>query len=153
MELRLRPWREDEHLRHLSEGKWGPMYDDAGVKLFDIEGKRGVMARKADGTHIGCDFIRMYPGARFPLHTHEGDHEIYFISGIGFVHIDGEDICVTAGHLIHIPAEYPHAVWVGEEASEPLIFAATGHPHYHIHSAQRMTVCVTPGDDTAGHSD
>jgi len=152
MELRLRPWREAEHLRHLSEGNWEPMYDDIGVPLLDIQGKRGVRAQKTDGSYVGCDFIRMYPGARFPLHTHEGDHELYFISGIGFVHVDGKDILVTAGHLIHIPAEYPHAVWVGEEAKGPLIFAAVGHPHHQVDAIDRMTV-VTPDDDTVGSSD
>jgi mannose-6-phosphate isomerase-like protein (cupin superfamily) len=149
MELRLRRWNDQEHLRHLSEGEWEAMYDDQGRVLIDIQGKHGVRGIKPDGTAIGCDFIRMYPGSRFPLHTHDGDHELYIIKGVGFVHINGEDICVTEGHIVHIPAEYPHGVWVGEEAGEPLIFASTGHPHHHVDDIDRMKVCVTPSDDTA----
>ena len=114
------------------------MYDAAGDQLPRIAGMRGVRARSADGTMIGCDFIRMQPGSQFPLHRHAGDHEIYFIQGAGFVHIGGTDIAVSAGHVIHIPAEYPHAVRVAETASCALIFAAVGHPHIHVDAADRM---------------
>ncbi len=142
MELKLRlverTWDESQHLRHIDDGEWLPMYAPDGSVLLGIEGKSGVRGMKDDGTHIGCDFIRMQPGARFELHVHEGDHEIYFIKGSGFVHIDGADIPVNAGHLIHIPGEYPHGVWVSEEAKEPFIFAPTGHPHHPVHSHTRM---------------
>jgi hypothetical protein len=47
---------------------------------------------------------------------------------------------VTAGHVAHIPAEYPHGVWVADEATEPLVFAATGHPHRHVDAPNRMKV-------------
>jgi len=114
------------------------MVDDHGNVLDGIEGKRGVRAIKADGTAIGCDFIRMWPGSCFPLHTHAGDHEIYFISGWGCVHIDGRDIQVKAGHVIHVPAEHPHAVSVPAICARPLIFAATGHPHHHVDAPDRM---------------
>src|SRR6266487_6413478 len=111
-----RTWQIGEHLRHLGDGDWIPMLDSSGHALPSIWGKQGVRGLKKDGTHIGFDFIKMGPGARFPLHTHEGDHEIYFIKGDGYVHINGEDIFVTAGHMIHIPAEYPHSVWVSRAA-------------------------------------
>src|SRR5215831_10677283 len=140
MDLKPRKWRHQEHLRHIRDGDWGPMYDDAGQELWGIEGKHGVRGYKSDGTAIGCDFIRMQPGASFPLHTHEGDHEIYFIYGAGVVHINGEDIFVHRGHMIHIPAEYPHAVSVPKDASTEMVFAAAGHPHHHVDSSKRLTV-------------
>ncbi len=133
-----REWELEKHLRHIHSGQWIPMRDDSNNILPGIHGKHGVRGLKKDGTHIGCDFIRMRPGSRFPLHTHEGDHEIYFIKGNGFVHINGKNIAVTAGHLIHIPAEYPHGVWVAEDAPCPLVFAAVGHPHEHVDSSDRM---------------
>jgi len=111
------------------------MYDEQGNKLKDIEGKRGVRAQKADGSYIGCDFIRMQPGSAFPMHTHEGDHVLYIVYGEGFVHIDGRDIAVRADHVIHIPAECPHRVWCAERS---LMFAATGHPHIHVDAHDRM---------------
>jgi len=130
----LRPWVRAEHLGRLSDGLWLPMYDDGGNKLAGIEGKRGVRAQKADGSWIGGDFIRMQPYSAFPLHTHEGEHVIYFIYGEGFVHIDGEDIPVTVDQVIHIPAEYPHAVRCEKR---PLMFLAVGHPHQHVDSPRR----------------
>lgn len=136
--MTLRPWSEKEHLRHIKDGGWLPMFDDHGNRLDGIAGKRGTQGLRSDGSFIGLDFIRMQPGTRFPLHVHEGDHEIYFIQGSGFVHIDGNDIAVSGGHAIHIPAEYPHGVWVPNGLSGPLIFAAVGHPHHHVNSTKRM---------------
>jgi quercetin dioxygenase-like cupin family protein len=114
------------------------MHAPNGTVLPGIEGKRGVRGIKADGSHIGADFIRMQPGSRFELHVHEGDHELYVISGAGFVHINGEDVAVRTGSLIHIPAEYPHGVWVAEHAKSPLEFCAVGHPHHSVHARDRM---------------
>ena len=133
-----RSWERDWHLRHLDDGEWRPMCDSEGNQLVGIDGKWGVRGQKPDGSHIGCDFIRMQPGTGFPLHTHDGDHEIYFISGYGFVYINGQNISVTAGHIIHIPAEYAHSVWVPDAAIRPLIFAATGHPHHNVDAHDRM---------------
>ncbi|PWT76948.1 MAG: hypothetical protein C5B60_03465 [Chloroflexi bacterium] len=133
----LRPWLRTTHLCDFTNGEWRPMYDDAGIKLPGIEGKCGVRARKADGSWIGGDFIRMQPHSAFPLHTHDGEHVIYFIYGKGFVHIDGEDVPVSQDHLIHIPAEHPHSVWCSEQ---PLVFLAVGHPHQHVGSTKRMKV-------------
>ena len=138
MDVRLRAWRYAEHIRHIDEGEWTPMYDHKGRVLHGIEGKQGVRGRKDDGSYIGADFIRMQAGAAFPLHTHGGDHELYVIDGTGFVHIDGKDILVTAGDMIHIPAEYTHNVWVPDHALAPLIFVAAGHPHIPTTSKERM---------------
>lgn len=140
MDVRLRYWDADEHLANAHLGEWRPMVGPDGKALPGIDGKAGVRGAKLDGTHIGADFIRMQPGARFALHVHEGEHEIYFVSGSGAVHIDGEDIRVTGGHLIHIPAEYPHGVWVPDNLHAPLIFVAIGHPHHHVHAPDRMRV-------------
>jgi quercetin dioxygenase-like cupin family protein len=133
-----RAWDIREHLRHLEDEPWVTMLDEEGWVLPGIEGKRGVRGRKDDGTHIGLDFIRMQPGSAFPLHVHDGDHELYVIAGSGFVHIDGCDIPVVVGNAIHIPAEYPHGVRVPEGLREPLVFVAIGHPHKHVHALNRM---------------
>ena len=136
----MRRWDVGEHLRHIEESGCGLMYDDRGNPFPGIKGRHGVRGLKEDGSHIGGDFIAMQPGAKFPLHTHEGEHEIYFIQGRGFVRINGEDIPVRAGHVIHIPGEYPHGVWVPDDAVGPLIFVAVGHPHHRVESLTRMRV-------------
>lgn len=153
IKLEDRSWDRERHLRHLDDGEWLPMLDPDERVLPGITGKHGVSGGKPDGTRIGADFIRMEPGAKFPLHVHVGDHEIFFISGAGFVHIDGEDIPVRAGHVIHIPGEYAHGVWVGEDALEPLVFVAAGHPHRRVTAADRMRYAEHegPADDCHDH--
>jgi quercetin dioxygenase-like cupin family protein len=134
-------WDHDEHLRNLYDFReWVPMRDEQGNELTGIEGKRGVRGEKVDGSHIGADFIRMAPGSRFPLHTHAGDHELYVIEGEGIVTVDGQDIRIHRGDLIHIPAEYPHAVFASLFYQGPLIFVAVGHPHRAIGATDRMRV-------------
>jgi mannose-6-phosphate isomerase-like protein (cupin superfamily) len=135
-------WIPGEHLHHIDEGDWGPMYDESGTVLKGIQGKRGVRSRKPDGTWIGADFVQMQPGSAFPMHTHAGDHEIYFIQGAGFVQIDRHDIRVEGGHIIHIPAECAHGIWVPRDwRRAPFIFMAVGHPHQHVDSIERMHTC------------
>lgn len=136
--LEDRSWDRERHLSHIDDGEWLPMLDADGKVLEGIVGKAGVAGTKKDGTEIGADFVKMSPGTQFPLHEHDGDHEIYFISGNGFVHIDGKDVPVRAGNAIHIPGEYPHGVWVDASAKEPLLFVPMGHPHKHVHAADRM---------------
>ncbi len=151
MQLHLVPreWDCDEHLANLYRGEWRQLHDPDGKPLVGIKGKPGVRGIKGDGTFIGADFISMDSGARFALHTHEGDHELYVIAGSGYVHIDGQDIAVRAGSLIHIPAEYPHGVWVGEN-DEGLIFCAVGHPHHHVHAPDRMKMVEEDDGNQSG---
>jgi quercetin dioxygenase-like cupin family protein len=141
MDVKLRfkrNWQEEKHLRHLADGQWIPMLDSDGNVLPGIDGMHGVRDEKGDGTYIGADFVRMQHGTAFPLHSHHGDHEIYVIKGAGIVHINGKDVVVKAGHLIHIPAEYPHGISVPERFASPLIFVAMGHPHQHVDARNRM---------------
>jgi quercetin dioxygenase-like cupin family protein len=135
-----RVWTRSEHLQELSEGKWLPMRDDRNTILPGIEGKHGARISRGDGTVFGADLIRMQPGTAFPLHVHEGDHEIIFLSGRGFVHINGEDIPVHAYSNIAIPGEYPHGVKTDPMSNEPLIFFAVGYPHKRVDSADRMRI-------------
>jgi len=132
-----RLWDAKKHYADDCQKSWAPLCDDYGHILPGVFGRKGVRGERKDGSFIGADLISMAPGSRFPMHTHEGDHEIYFIQGKGFVSIDGEDIAVKTGDLIHIPAEYPHAVWVPVDAPR-LLFVAMGHPHHPVHSHQRM---------------
>jgi mannose-6-phosphate isomerase-like protein (cupin superfamily) len=111
------------------------LIDPSGVNLPGIYGIRGVRGQKPDGTYIGCDFIWFAPHCGFPMHTHDGDHILYIISGRGFIHVDGTDVEVCAGHVVHIPAEYPHRVFTQDCF---LHIAATGHPHKEIASPDRM---------------
>ena len=133
----IRKWERAEHLRNYRSSALLPLVDPSGRVLVGITGCRGVRACRDDGAWFGCDFIALQPGSGFPQHTHVGDHILYIIAGQGFVHIDGEDIAVDAGHVIHIPAEYPHRVFTTDHF---LLIAATGHPHAEIDSKERMSL-------------
>lgn len=146
MDVRLRTFDLSEHLRSIEQGQWLPLVNPQGMALSGIMGKRGVRGVKLDGSAFGTDFIMMQPGAAFALHTHEGEHNIYFIRGMGFVDIGADHIVVRQGCVIHIPAELPHAVSVPDYAQGPLIFAATGHPHQHVHSKDRMKLVTDEPD-------
>jgi mannose-6-phosphate isomerase-like protein (cupin superfamily) len=114
-----------------------PLIDPDGHVLPGIRGAQGVRTEKLDGSYLGCDFIWLQPESGFPMHTHAGDHILYVIRGAGFVHIDGRDIPVGVGDVIHIPAEYPHRVWT---SGSTLLIAATGHPHKEIEAQDRMSL-------------
>jgi mannose-6-phosphate isomerase-like protein (cupin superfamily) len=114
-----------------------PLIDPDGHALPGILGGHGVRAEKPDGSFLGCDFIWLHPESGFPMHTHPGDHILYVIRGAGFVHIDGRDILVGQGDVVHIPAEYPHRVFTSGSA---LLMAAFGHPHKEIDSQERMAL-------------
>jgi len=116
------------------------MCDPSGAVLAGIEGQAATLLEKADGSFIGADFIRMQPGAAFALHVHHGDHILYIIGGSGYVFIDGRDIRVTIGHVVHIPAERPHREWVADEVRVPLTLLSIGHPHAAVTSAERMSL-------------
>lgn len=133
-----RQFVSEQHLRNVLEGEWTPLYDADGQLLPGIRGRMGACATKVDGTEIGVDLIEMQPGSAFPLHQHDGDHILYFQSGVGIVHIDGEDHTVRQGDTIFISAEHPHGVRVETTATEPLVLLAFGHPHKHLDAQDRM---------------
>lgn len=49
------------------------------------------------------------PGVRFRPHSHAYDQVLYYVSGTGVVAVDGgEDIIVSAGEMVLLPAKVPH---------------------------------------------
>lgn len=133
-----RKFLAEKHLKNLLEGNWVEMFDADGILLKGIRGRIGACATKVDGTDIGVDLLEMQPGSAFPLHEHDGDHILYFVSGTGIVHINGTDHAVKTSDSIFIPAEYPHGVRVPEDATEILLTLAFGHPHKHVSAKDRM---------------
>jgi quercetin dioxygenase-like cupin family protein len=127
-----------KHFRRTRDVEWVPMLGPNGEPLKGIFCKEGVAGDKPDGTRIGADLIKMEPGAAFEPHEHEGDHVISFISGRGSVRMNDEDIEVEAGDRILIYGHYSHGVSVHQDATEPLVFDAMGHPHRSVHDPKRM---------------
>ena len=134
-----RKWVQNKHLKSLLEGEWIPMYDSDGNQFSDIRARIGAESVSMYGENIGVDLIEMQPGSKFELHVHDGDHVLYIESGVGAVHIDGEDRKMKKGDTIFIAGEYPHGV-IGppKTEKEPLLIVAFGHPRIPADSKHRM---------------
>ncbi len=149
MRAAARKWIDGQHLRNVLKGDLSEMYDSDGKPLKGIRGRMGAVGMKVDGTDIGVDCIEMQPGSAFALHEHVGDHVLLFLSGVGSVHISGEDRVVGPGDTMFIPGEHPHAVTgPPETAREPLVIIAFGHPHKDVNAPDRMK---HPSDHSHDH--
>jgi len=131
---------DHQHMVDVLDGPMVPMYDDAGNMLPGIVGRPGAWGTTLDGHEFGADLIEMQSGSAFPLHTYQGDHLLFVVSGRGFVHIDGVDRPVRVGDTIFIAAEHAHSVKTDPAFPGSLAFMAIGIPHKHIQAYDRMTV-------------
>lgn len=127
-----------DHIRNVFEAVELSVQDGAGTALPGIAGHAGPLARSHFGWQVGADRIVMQPGSAFPLHTHEGDHVLYVLDGVGVLHIDGVDHRLREGDAIYVPAEYPHGVKTYTQASGPFAFLAVGLPHKSVDATDRM---------------
>ena len=150
LEAALRRFISEDHIRNVLSGEWVDLYDNHGHKLPGIRGRVGVAAQGISGMEIGLDLMEMQPGSLFPLHTHNGDHLIYIVSGCGIAQVGEKDNSLKQGDSIFIPAELPHGFNTYPDAKEPLVLVAVGHPHTHLSSTQRMKL-VARQDPHGGH--
>jgi quercetin dioxygenase-like cupin family protein len=146
LEAALRRFISDEHIRNVLEGDWVDLFDDDGNKLDGIRGRIGVSAMTFGDHEIGIDFMEMQPGSAFPLHTHEGDHILYVVSGRGLAQVGGEDHPLETGDTIFVPAEHPHSFKTYHDSTSPFQILAVGHPHKHLSAVDRMHLVRGPDD-------
>lgn len=66
-----------------------------------------------------CGLVHLAPGARFPLHVHEGDEWCFVLAGTA--EEDGTGVVWRAGDVAHRPSGSAHAFRV--TGSEPYVFA------------------------------
>ena len=52
--------------------------------------------------------IYLKRGALVPLHSHESEQMTYILQGALRVQVDGEEIIVREGEVLHIPSRLPH---------------------------------------------
>ena len=56
------------------------------------------------------NLVRFAPGAQVPPHFHKSHSEtLYVIEGSGKMVVDGKEIDIGPGSIIHVPANKPHA--------------------------------------------
>lgn len=67
--------------------------------------------------------IYLKRGAQVPLHSHESEQMSYILQGALRVLVDGEEITVREGEVLHIPSGVPHQAEALEDTFELDIFS------------------------------
>ena len=67
--------------------------------------------------------IYMKRGAQVPIHSHESEQMTYILQGALRFLVDGEEIIVREGEVLHIPAWAPHQAEALEDTFELDIFS------------------------------
>ena len=77
-----------------------------------VAGEREMMAQ-----------IYLKRGALVPIHTHESEQMTYILQGALRVLVDGEEIIVSEGEVLHIPPFAPHQAEALEDTFELDVFS------------------------------
>jgi quercetin dioxygenase-like cupin family protein len=67
--------------------------------------------------------IYLKRGALVPMHAHESEQMTYILQGALKVMVDGEEITVREGEVLHIPAWAPHQSEALEDTFELDVFS------------------------------
>ena len=76
---------------------------------LDLEKVTEMIARKTiwGGTNILAQTY-FKKGALLPWHAHDGDQMIYVLQGALRALVDGQELTVREGEVLHVPASVPH---------------------------------------------
>ena len=77
-----------------------------------VSGEREMMAQ-----------IYLKRGALVPIHTHDSEQMTYILQGALRVQVDGEEIIVREGEVLHIPSRLPHQAEALEDTLELDVFS------------------------------
>jgi quercetin dioxygenase-like cupin family protein len=79
----------------------------------------------AGGWDGPIEYLRLEPGASCGHHLHHRREEIYYIvKGDAWMHVNGEELTVTAGDLITCPIGTYHSIGVDDAAQDAMTFLA-----------------------------
>jgi quercetin dioxygenase-like cupin family protein len=67
--------------------------------------------------------IYLKRGALVPMHAHESEQMTYILQGALRFHVDGEEIVVREGEVLHIPSGIPHQAEALEDTFELDVFS------------------------------
>jgi quercetin dioxygenase-like cupin family protein len=77
-----------------------------------VSGEREMMAQ-----------IYLKRGALVPIHTHESEQMTYILQGALRFLVDGEEVVVREGEVLHIPSGIPHQAEALEDTLELDVFS------------------------------
>ena len=64
--------------------------------------------------------VRFSPGAEAPVHSHHHEQFSTIVSGSGVFLVDGKDLPVSEGDILHFPGGVEHGLTVGKSGMELL---------------------------------
>ena len=67
--------------------------------------------------------IYLKRGALVPMHSHESEQMTYILQGALKVVVDGEEMTVREGEVLHIPSHIPHQAEALEDTFELDVFS------------------------------
>ena len=67
--------------------------------------------------------IYLKRGALVPMHTHESEQMTYVLQGALKFHVDGDEVTVREGEVLHIPSGTPHQAEALEDTFELDVFS------------------------------
>jgi quercetin dioxygenase-like cupin family protein len=67
--------------------------------------------------------IYLKRGAQVPMHSHESEQMTYVLQGAIRFLVDGEEVIVREGEVLHIPARAPHQAEALEDTFELDVFS------------------------------
>ncbi len=98
------------------------------VKISDVDAKeaagsyfrgkvslRGIVGESEGEFRVVV--VHFSPGAASVFHSHTADHVLYVTEGTGIVATESEEVRVTPGTVIHIPAGERHRHGAAKEAA------------------------------------
>ena len=62
-------------------------------------------------------------GAQVPVHAHESEQMVYVLQGVLRYRVDGREIVVRAGEVLHILSGVPHQAEAVDDTFELVVFA------------------------------
>ncbi len=96
--------------KELSEGEWNPHQKFAGVSL------KNLAVSSDSGGRVSCHLVRVEPGYKLSLHSHENNMEIHeVISGSGTLKLGGNNYEYKSGSVAVIPEGLEHEIIAGSE--------------------------------------
>ena len=94
------------------------------IELPGIEGATmAIMVGRADeAPNFALRSIEVTPGGNTPKHSHDYEHEVYVVSGVGKVLLEGAMHEIKEGDVAYVPANEEHQFVVDEGSGESLRF-------------------------------
>lgn len=86
-------------------------FNEVPEEIVEMQGAKSAFIRwLIKGPNFHLRYFRIENGGNSPRHSHNYEHEIFFLKGNGKVFIDGEEFCVHENYFIYIPPNKEHQI-------------------------------------------